>query len=79
MQTADAAKGEQVFGKCAACHTINAGGANGIGPNLHGVLGEAIATGRGGFAFSPAGKSHAGTWGGSCIKPWPAYPRPSPG
>src|SRR3712207_4507472 len=36
-----ASKGEGVFKKCAACHTINAGGANGLGPNLHGVMGRA--------------------------------------
>src|SRR3546814_11375777 len=34
------AKGEAVFAKCAACHTINQGGANGIGPNLWGALGK---------------------------------------
>lgn len=29
LPTADAAKGAEVFKKCAACHTINQGGANG--------------------------------------------------
>src|SRR3546814_10573650 len=36
LAAADPAKGETVFAKCAACHTINSGGANGIGPNLFG-------------------------------------------
>lgn len=35
----DAAKGEKVFKKCKACHTIEKGGANKIGPNLFGVFG----------------------------------------
>ena len=33
LAKADAAAGEQVFKKCTSCHTINPGGANGIGPN----------------------------------------------
>ena len=36
-QAQDAAAGERVFAQCRACHTINAGGRNGVGPNLHGV------------------------------------------
>tara|TARA_B100000029_G_scaffold442392_1_gene460769 strand:- start:249 stop:776 length:528 start_codon:yes stop_codon:yes gene_type:complete len=32
--------GEKVFKKCAACHSINKGGANKIGPALWGVLGR---------------------------------------
>ena len=34
LAKADAAKGEAIFAKCKACHTIDQGGANGIGPNL---------------------------------------------
>src|SRR3546814_2894711 len=41
LAAADPAKGETVFAKCAACHTINSGGANGIGPNLFGKIGRA--------------------------------------
>lgn len=32
----DAEAGQRVFNQCRACHTINAGGRNGVGPNLHG-------------------------------------------
>ena len=32
LQTADAARGQAIFGKCAACHTINQGGADGTRP-----------------------------------------------
>ncbi|MES2905540.1 MAG: cytochrome c family protein [Pseudomonadota bacterium] len=39
MASADAAKGEQLFRACAACHTIDKGGPNRVGPNLYGVLG----------------------------------------
>ncbi len=70
LAKADVAKGEAVFKKCMACHTINAGGANGIGPNLHGVVGEGIGTGAGGFAFSDALKKHGGTWDWDSLYHW---------
>ncbi len=50
--SSDVAKGEKVFAKCMACHTIDTGAANGIGPNLYGIVGDSKAEGRGGFAFS---------------------------
>ena len=56
-----AAMGEQVFKRCVACHTIDAGGANGIGPNLHGVVGRAIAS-HAGFSYSGAMKAKGGVW-----------------
>ena len=40
LPTADVAAGEAVFAKCKSCHTIDAGGANGTGPNLYGVVGR---------------------------------------
>lgn len=36
----DADAGARVFNQCRACHTINQGGRNGVGPNLHGVWGR---------------------------------------
>ena len=35
--------GEKVFKKCTACHVVNKGGANKIGPVLYGVLGRQVA------------------------------------
>jgi cytochrome c len=75
LASADAAKGVEVFKKCAACHTINQGGANGVGPNLYGTLGEAIAQGKGGFAFSDALKSVGGTWDFDKMNAWLQSPR----
>ena len=54
LASADVAKGEQVFKKCTACHNADNGGANALGPNLWGVLGEPIGKGAHGFAFSEA-------------------------
>ncbi|WP_270936746.1 c-type cytochrome [Falsiroseomonas oryzae] len=43
-QAQDAAAGQRVFNQCRACHTIDAGGRNGVGPNLHGVVGRRAAS-----------------------------------
>lgn len=75
LASADVAKGEATFAKCASCHTINAGGANGIGPNLHGVVGEAVGQGAGGFAFSDALKGVGGTWGFENLNEWLKSPK----
>ncbi|NIJ38346.1 cytochrome c [Sphingopyxis panaciterrae] len=56
-----AAMGEQVFKRCMACHTIDAGGRNGIGPNLHGIVGRAVASHEG-FSYSGAMKAKGGAW-----------------
>jgi cytochrome c len=53
-QSGDAAKGQRVFNQqCRACHTLEKGGAQAIGPNLHGVFGRKAGTAEG-FAFSEA-------------------------
>jgi len=72
---ADAAKGEASFKKCMACHTINQGGANGIGPNLYGTMGEGIAQGKAGFAFSDALKAVGGSWDFDKMDAWLSNPR----
>ncbi|MBV2360309.1 cytochrome c family protein [Thalassococcus sp. CAU 1522] len=41
LASADAGAGEKVFGKCRACHKVEAG-ANATGPYLHGVVGRQI-------------------------------------
>jgi cytochrome c len=38
---ADPARGEQLWRKCASCHTLDANGRNRAGPRLHGVFGRA--------------------------------------
>lgn len=75
LATADIAKGEATFAKCTSCHTVNAGGANGIGPNLHGVMGEGVGQGHAGFAFSDALKSKGGTWTFEAMSDWLKSPK----
>ena len=50
-QEGDPAKGEKVFRKCAACHTLEADGKAKIGPNLYGVVGRTTGTVEG-FKYS---------------------------
>ena len=71
----DVAKGEATFKKCQSCHTANQGGANGIGPNLFGIVGDKKAEGRGGFAFSDALKSKGGTWDWASLNEWLTNPK----
>lgn len=47
----DAVAGQRVFNQCRACHTIDQGGRNGVGPNLHGIVGHKAAD-RDGFRYS---------------------------
>jgi cytochrome c len=75
LASADLAAGEKVFAKCAACHTVNSGGANGIGPNLFGTVGEPVGQGKGGFAFSDALKSKGGNWTFEQLDHWLTSPR----
>ncbi|GAA4257460.1 c-type cytochrome [Azospirillum formosense] len=56
----DAAAGEKVFNQCKACHTIEAGGPNRVGPNLHGVVGRKAGSVEA-YKYSDAMKN-AGAW-----------------
>ena len=43
MALGDLTHGEKVFKKCSACHSIEAGGGNKIGPALYNVVGRKVA------------------------------------
>lgn len=75
MESVDVSAGERVFAKCQACHTIEQGGANGIGPNLYGVMGQPIGQHVAGFGYSAALSSKGGTWGWDEMNEWLANPR----
>ncbi|MBS7793042.1 cytochrome c family protein [Roseococcus sp. SDR] len=55
----DADAGQRVFNQCRACHTINQGGRNGVGPNLYGVWGRAAGA-VDGFRYSAPMRTKAG-------------------
>jgi len=69
----NAAEGAKVFKKCAACHSINEGGSNKIGPALWGVLGRSAGSVPD-YKYSKAMTSYGKNWSfeemnGFLIKP----------
>ncbi len=74
LQTADAAKGEAVFKKCAACHNADPGGANALGPALFGTMGKPLAH-HPAFAYSDALKGVGGTWDWDKMSTWLSNPK----
>lgn len=73
MAKAEVAKGEAIFAKCKACHVAAQGGANGIGPNLWGVVGAPKAA-HPGFAYSDALKAKGGNWDFASLDEWLTSP-----
>jgi len=74
LAAADVAAGEQTWKKCTACHTINQGGASGLGPNLWAVVGKPhghVA----GFGYSPALLAVPGNWTFEALDEWLLSPR----
>jgi cytochrome c len=61
--------GRRVFAQCRSCHTIDAGGGNRVGPNLHGVFGREIGTAEG-FSYSPAVQEASFVWDADHLDHW---------
>ena len=61
------------FNACKACHTVNKGGRNGIGPNLNGVVGRPAAS-VAGFNYSPAMKASKLRWDARTLDEYLAGP-----
>ena len=73
MALGDITSGEKIFKKCAACHSINKGGANNIGPALYNVVGRKIGEMEG-YKYSKALVAYGKEWSfeelnGFLIKP----------
>ena len=76
-QSGDAASGQRVFNQCRACHTIDAGGRNGVGPNLHGIVDRRAAQ-REGFRYSANMRTLAEgglTWDAATLTRYLANPK----
>jgi nitrite reductase (NO-forming) len=71
--TGDAAAGRQVFRKCQACHSLEAG-KNGLGPSLAGIVGEKAAAVPN-YNFSSAMKASNLTWDAATLDAYLADPQ----
>ena len=61
MAMGDATSGEKIFKKCAACHSINKGGKNNIGPALYNVVGRKVGE-ISGYKYSKALAAYDKNW-----------------
>jgi len=70
----DADEGKKVFNQCKACHTVEKGGKNAVGPNLHGVFGRkagAVSD----FKYSDQVKKSGIVWSDETIGKYVADPK----
>ncbi len=61
LASASVDSGAKVFKKCQACHSVEKGGANKVGPNLYNAVGGKIAM-HDGFSYSGALAEKGGQW-----------------
>lgn len=66
--------GEKSFAKCAACHKVQKGAPQGVGPNLHGIVGKAVGSAEG-YNYSVAMKTHGGVWDAATLDAYLENPR----
>lgn len=57
----DPVRGAEIFRKCVACHTVESGGRNRVGPRLHGLFGRRAGAVEG-FRYSDALKGSGLVW-----------------
>jgi cytochrome c len=70
----DPEMGKRQFAPCSACHTVEAGGPDKVGPNLHGIIGRKAGT-EASFTYSDGLKNSGITWDAEKIDSWITNPR----
>lgn len=74
LAQADVKAGERFALRCKACHTLDKGGANRLGPNMWDVIGRKQSSVKG-YNYSPAFKKLTGTWTLSALDAFLTDPR----
>jgi cytochrome c len=70
---ANIANGKALFSRCAACHTADKGGPNGLGPNLYGVIGRKAGSKKD-FSYSAAMRNSGIVWSNQKVDAYIAHP-----
>src|SRR3954469_24555493 len=70
----DPVQGKRQFAPCSACHTVDAGGPNKIGPNLHGIFGRTAGT-KSDYTYSAAMKKAGFVWDAAKIDQYITKPQ----
>ncbi|MBL4597254.1 MAG: cytochrome c family protein [Robiginitomaculum sp.] len=71
---ADLRAGQGEYAKCRACHTVDTGGPNRVGPNLYGIFGQATAQNPK-FRYSKPMQNSDIVWDIPTMDQWLANPR----
>jgi cytochrome c len=69
MADADPARGKALYLQCRACHSLEQGGVNKVGPNLYGLL-DSKAGFADGFAYSEALAGSGVVWTPETLNKW---------
>jgi cytochrome c2 len=70
VASASVSEGESAFRACSACHTVDQGGANRVGPNLWNVVGQDIAGKEDYTMYSDALAGKEGAWTLAKLDAW---------
>jgi cytochrome c len=73
LAAADPDKGKVLFLQCRACHSLEQGGMNKVGPNLWGIFGRKAGQAEG-FDYSDAIKNSSIVWTAEALDAWLARP-----
>lgn len=72
--SANVDNGGRIFRRCQACHTVEEGGRNMVGPNLHGVFGREAGH-KDDFRYSPAMSESEVVWSAETLDAYLTNPR----
>jgi len=73
LANADVDRGETLYFQCRACHTLEEGGQNKVGPNLWGMFGREAGSVPG-FAYSDALANSGVVWSVETVNQWLEQP-----